>query len=224
MTTALEPLIRAWQEGWGRCRQMPEAVELPGALLARVDLPLRSQELIALGDESTELDRLARAAVIDGEATWLTVMTEQPDRVSTVLAGAGLAVPQEHEAFMTTGLPSVCRPRKVPNGYGVHVQCDGAVHRIGVLSRSGAEAAVGSMAITSDGRYAVAHAIATDPHYRRQGLGTLVMGRLASLAADAGAKAGLLVASPEGQRLYTALGWSTLATVVSGQPDFNNFL
>jgi hypothetical protein len=43
------------------------------------------------------------------------------------------------------------------------------------------------------------------------------MGRLTDEAVARGAKQGLLIASEDGKRLYTRLGWTALGTVVLGR-------
>jgi predicted GNAT family acetyltransferase len=53
----------------------------------------------------------------------------------------------------------------------------------------------------------------TSPDFRRQGLGSLVMRYLASLALEHDVQEGLLVAGAEGQALYGHLGWTDLADV-----------
>ncbi|MFE9559171.1 GNAT family N-acetyltransferase [Streptomyces sp. NPDC006692] len=47
----------------------------------------------------------------------------------------------------------------------------------------------------------------TDVAHRRRGLGRAMMGVLAEAAVAQGARTGLLIASEEGQRLYSSLSW-----------------
>src|SRR5699024_11471637 len=59
-----------------------------------------------------------------------------------------------------------------------------------------------------DGTYAVFDQIWTAPDFRRQGLGSLTMRYLSSLALEHDVETGLLIAGLEGQALYTYLGWT----------------
>jgi predicted GNAT family acetyltransferase len=63
------------------------------------------------------------------------------------------------------------------------------------------------------GTDAVADQIMTAPTHRRRGLGSALMGGLAQAAVAIGARTGLLIASADGQRLYSALGWQRRADV-----------
>ncbi len=80
-------------------------------------------------------------------------------------------------------------------------------------------AARGRVAVV-DGTYAVFDQIWTSPDFRRQGLGSLTMRYLSSLALEDDVETGLLIAGLEGQALYTYLGWSAIGdVVVLGHPD-----
>lgn len=80
-------------------------------------------------------------------------------------------------------------------------------------------AARGRVAVV-DGTYAVFDQIWTAPDFRRQGLGSLTMRYLSSLALEHDVETGLLIAGLEGQALYTYLGWSAIGdVVVLGHPE-----
>jgi ribosomal protein S18 acetylase RimI-like enzyme len=68
--------------------------------------------------------------------------------------------------------------------------------------------------MTVTGSDAVADKISTEPAHRRRGLDRAVMGALVAEALKQGATDGLLVASPDGLRLYRALVWSVAADMV----------
>ena len=61
------------------------------------------------------------------------------------------------------------------------------------------------------GEHVVFDRIATEPDFRRRGLGSRVMAGLEHGAADRGATTGLLFASIDGRRLYERLGWREVA-------------
>lgn len=67
--------------------------------------------------------------------------------------------------------------------------------------------------VTFEGETAVYDRIWTAPQHRRRGLGSLVMRHLTSEAMTAQLSQGLLVASPDGQKLYGHLGWREVAPV-----------
>ena len=66
-------------------------------------------------------------------------------------------------------------------------------------------AATGHLALTQ-GR-AIYDRIRTEPAHQRRGLGRALMHALQGLAHAHGRQAGVLVATPEGRRLYESLGW-----------------
>lgn len=67
------------------------------------------------------------------------------------------------------------------------------------------------------GTDAIADRIETVPEHRRRGLGSVVMSSLVENAMAHGATTGILVATADGQQLYSALGWTTRATVLIAQ-------
>ncbi|MDO4697592.1 MAG: hypothetical protein Q4A60_02800 [Pasteurellaceae bacterium] len=56
--------------------------------------------------------------------------------------------------------------------------------------------------------------IGTEPNFRRQGFGTLVMALLNKKAAERGIHQGLLCASEMGKQLYLTLGWHSIGQYV----------
>lgn len=64
-----------------------------------------------------------------------------------------------------------------------------------------------------DGRDIVVDRVATHPDFRRRGLGRTVMSGLLAHAHGQGATRALLLSTQTGEKLYTAMGFATLATV-----------
>jgi GNAT superfamily N-acetyltransferase len=96
----------------------------------------------------------------------------------------------------------------VPPSYSVEVTGDGPVWEV-LVSAGGDPAAHGRVAVASG--VAVFDKIETEPQHRRRGLGRVVMHRL---AAAAGARSAVLLASPAGRGLYSTLGWRVVSDVV----------
>jgi len=93
-------------------------------------------------------------------------------------------IPPEYELHLTTG-PTLIRAE---------------------LHHAGEPVAGGHLA--RHGSDAVPDLIHTEPAHRRRGLAAALMTALTTQAQSQGATTGLLAASPEGQFLYEALGWT----------------
>ncbi|NBE96799.1 GNAT family N-acetyltransferase, partial [Nonomuraea sp. K271] len=91
-------------------------------------------------------------------------------------------------------------------GYTPAVTTRAGVTVARVLTNAGEVAARGQFAPT--GGTAVVDQVETAARHRRRGLGTVIMRTLASAAASAGARQGILVATAQGRALYETLGWT----------------
>jgi GNAT superfamily N-acetyltransferase len=209
-------LIRRWLNGWTVARSLPgaEPVESAGdGLRSQCDQPGREVEVFALraGEEPDSLARLAAAVAAARRTTWLTVPTLRPGTVEAVVGAAGLEVLHRAEWFMTTDLTG--HPQHAPVArYEREVRTEGPVTVVSLRDSSGEVAARGTIAVV--GVDAIADRIETDAAHRRRGLGRAVMSALAEAAVAQGARTGLLIASEEGRRLYSSLGWRHEADVV----------
>ncbi|MFI9064254.1 GNAT family N-acetyltransferase [Streptomyces sp. NPDC053429] len=215
--TKIEPeLIRRWLNGWTVARALPEAEPVESAgdgLRSECDQPGREVEVFALrADEEPEsLARLAAAVAAARQATWLTVPTLRPDTVEAVVGAAGLELLHRSEWFMTTDLAE--HPQHAPAApYERKVHMEGPVTVVSLHDSRGDVAARGTIAVV--GTDAIADRIETDAAHRRRGLGRAMMSALAEAALAQGARTGLLIASEEGQRLYSSLGWRHQADVL----------
>ncbi|MGW4350437.1 GNAT family N-acetyltransferase [Streptomyces sp. NPDC004690] len=216
MTKIEAGLIGRWLDGWTVARSLPEAepVEPAGdGLRSKCDQPGREIEVFALrADEEPEsVARLAAAVATARQVTWLTVPTLRPDTAEAVVGAAGLELVQRSEWLMTTDLTE--HPQHEPAApYEREVRTEGPVTVVSLHAPSGEVAARGSIAVV--GGDAIADRIETDAAHRRRGLGRAVMSALAEAAVSQGARTGLLIASQEGQRLYSTLGWRHEADVL----------
>jgi GNAT superfamily N-acetyltransferase len=64
------------------------------------------------------------------------------------------------------------------------------------------------------GETAVFDKIITEPGFQRRGLGSFIMRALAAQAFEHDVNSGLLLASLDGQKLYSHLGWTTVSRVL----------
>ncbi|MEU7020573.1 GNAT family N-acetyltransferase [Streptomyces sp. NPDC046203] len=220
MTFTFEPeLVRRWARGWTLARSLPEAepVEPAGdGLRSEFRQPGRDVTVFALrADEAPEsVERLAATVAAARRTTWLHVPTRRPGAVEAVMDAAGLELLFRSEWLMATDLTA--HPRHAPVApYEREVRTEGPVTVVSLYDPSGAVAARGTIAVS--GTDAIADRIETDAAHRRRGLGRAMMSALVETAVSQGARTGLLVASEEGQLLYSALGWHHAADVLVAQ-------
>jgi GNAT superfamily N-acetyltransferase len=96
----------------------------------------------------------------------------------------------------------------IPSGYCLEQYREGGVTRVEIRTEGGDLAASGYAAETSDAF--VYDRIVTDPSHRRRGLGRALIAALGSCRRSEAAWQ-LLVATAEGEKLYSSLGWCTLS-------------
>jgi GNAT superfamily N-acetyltransferase len=207
----LRDLIVRWQRGWGVARTLPAAEDVGGGLRSHCMQPGRDVEYVALDVDPASLTRLAERVRTEAAVTWLTVLTTDPEGAVPALTAAGLILLKRSEMLMTVDLHG--HPRHTPAApYRVDSSRDGLAVTATVRDESGVVASRGTMGLS--GTDAVADRIETIPAHRRKGLAAAVMSALARDAVEHGAERGILVASEDGQRLYTSLGWQPAADVL----------
>lgn len=215
--TSLEDLVNRWFLGWCASRELPAAEVTDDGLWIHCAQPGREFEVFALraDDDPESVSRLAAQVLAMKEHTWLTVPTRRSADIAAAVEAAGLEVLHRSEWLMTTDLTR--HPHHAPGpGYVCSAHTEGSVIRVSVHNDAGELAARGQIGLA--GTDAVADRIETMPEHRRRGLGSVVMSALAAEAVAQGARTGLLIASSDGQNLYTALGWEHLADAVITQP------
>jgi GNAT superfamily N-acetyltransferase len=222
----LRDLIVRWQRGWGVARALPVAEDVGGALRVRSMQPGRDIEYVALdaGEDLASLTTLAELVAGEDAVTWLTVPTTDPARAASALTDAGLIVLKHSELLMTADLRA--HPQNMPVApYRLMTQVDShrgdRVVRATVRHESGEVGARGTMGLA--GTDAVADRIETMPAHRRMGLASAVMSALARSAVEEGVEHGILIASEDGQRLYTTLGWQPVAGVLIATTPGNTY-
>jgi GNAT superfamily N-acetyltransferase len=89
-------------------------------------------------------------------------------------------------------------------------ELDGVHHA--VVRSDEAVAASGRVFVVGD--TAVFDKIVTEPAFQRRGLGSFIMKALAAQSFEHDVENGLLLASRDGQKLYSHLGWSNVCRVL----------
>lgn len=194
------PTVRAWVEGWVISRNAPRPVREPWGLRVDVGLPGHVARHIVAAPTPETLRRITSAITTPG--TWLKLCA--PAEAVAPLLTSGWAV-QDPEFMMTAALARHPAP-VIPAGYHLAVTTRAGVTAARLLTGAGEVAARGQFAVA--GTTAVVDQVETAEGHRRRGLGTVVMRTIAVTAASMGARTGVLVATAQGQALYSTLGWS----------------
>ncbi|MFB4272431.1 GNAT family N-acetyltransferase [Nonomuraea sp. GTA35] len=187
-------------EGWVISRNAPRPVREPWGLRVDVGLPGHVARHIVAAPTPETLRRLTATLTTPG--TWLKLCA--PAEAVAPLLTSGWAV-QEPEFMMTAPLARHPAPM-APDGYHLAVTTRAGVTAARLLTGAGEVAARGQFAVA--GATAVVDQVETAAGHRRRGLGTVVMRTIAATAASMGARTGVLVATAQGQALYSTLGWS----------------
>ena len=198
-------LVMRWVRAWAHLRTL-RVEQVDGWPLVHVRAPTRDTEIVCVDPGRPAFQALA-ASVADDPRAMLTVFGRNLDPYQQSSLPSGLRVDRDDEMFMTSTL--VPSPVPLPHGFTPRWIVDGsrATYCVDQAGRLAAEGTVGVL-----GADAVFDVVETSPDHRRQGLGRHVMSTLTTWACGHEATTGLLAASADGVRLYTALGWdATLA-------------
>ncbi|MEU4394936.1 GNAT family N-acetyltransferase [Kribbella sp. NPDC023855] len=191
--------VGAWAAGWAITRGTPPPVAVPEGYRIDVGLPGHVTRYV-LPTHSPAL-----AARLTTPDTWLKICADQP----ALDARWQVQPPEYLMSTQLTSEPPACAPE-----YELEVVRAGSVIDV-VISAEGERAAAGKAGLT--GEYAVIDQVVTEPQHRRRGLGTTVMRALSQAARDSGARTGVLVATADGQALYSRLGWALLSPVTAAR-------
>lgn len=196
------PLLERWLTGWSLSRGMPLPVTEHGGLRVEVGMPLQLRRYVFL-DAGQALQ--ACADRIHAPHIYLKV----PVDPAVLRAALPARWTVEAPGYLMRGPAAMSRKAELPPGYVIEISAEHGAKLMQVLHASGELAASGR--ITLDDGTAVFDQIVTSESHRRQGLATVVMQGLDALAIQANVNERLLVATEEGQSLYTKLGWQLLA-------------
>lgn len=208
-------VVEAWASGWALSRGTPAPVGTGYGLHIEVGLPReRSRHILPL----VRMDALRELAGTIG-TPWTFIKACAHSEVVRSCLPAGWTV-QAPNFMMTRSIVSGVVPPACPSGYRASISGP-LMKLLAVEIRCGEEiAARGRVAL--HGRFGVFDQIVTEEAHRRRGLGSLVMSLLSREAARLGAEEGVLVATEDGRKLYTALGWDLQCPLTSTVIEDNN--
>ncbi|MFF1380071.1 GNAT family N-acetyltransferase [Streptomyces sp. NPDC058308] len=200
-------LVRSWVEGWVVSRGAAPPVVEPWGFTVDVGLSGHVTRHVLTDADESLVRKLTETVTAPG--TWLKVFLPPQTVAPWVAPGWRF----DDDGFLMTA-PLRPTAAEAPDGYQVRTWTRGGVTRVLVLTRDGAFAARGQVAVPGPGHTAVFDQIETSVAHRRKGLGSLVMRALTNAVA-AGSSAAVLGASAEGRALYEFLGWRTHGPLTS---------
>ncbi|BCW20382.1 hypothetical protein NtRootA9_30900 [Arthrobacter sp. NtRootA9] len=204
-------LLEVWVAGWAGCRGYQTATEgrFPAAL--RTDTS-GEWEYFAADPTDQEFAALAAKTAEAGPRV-LTILTNDVPRYTELAARHGLNVTSDSQTMMIVDMETQDAedPWLSDDDLSLSTSTHHGVHYAEV--RSG-EALAASGRVFVVGDTAIFDKIITEPAFQRRGLGSFIMRALAAQAFEHDVQNGLLLASLDGQKLYSHLGWSTVSRVL----------
>ncbi|MDJ0319221.1 GNAT family N-acetyltransferase [Pseudarthrobacter sp. PS3-L1] len=204
-------LLTVWVAGWAACRGFSTAPEgrFPSALRTDRD---SAWEYFAYEPTEEEFTGLAaKTAAAPGRI--LTILSDDALRYSAMASKHGLALSPVPQMMMLVDMTTQDAedPWLADDDLSLETSYEDGIYR--AVVRSDTEvAASGQMSVVDS--TAVFDKIETDAQFQRRGLGSLIMKALAAQAPTHDVTEGLLLASADGQKLYSHLGWNSLTPVM----------
>lgn len=204
-------LLEVWVAGWAGCRGYETRREgrFPAALRADTT---REWEFFAFDPNDSEFADLA-AKTAEVPARILTILTNDAARYISLAPKHGLNVTSASQTMMIVDMETQDSedPWLSDDDLKLDTSKDNGVHHA-VVHAGEKIAASGQVFVV--GHTAIFDKIVTDPAYQRRGLGSFIMKALAAKAFEHDVDSGLLLASLDGQKLYSHLGWRTVCHVL----------
>jgi GNAT superfamily N-acetyltransferase len=204
-------LLEVWVAGWAGCRGYETRKEgrFPAAL--RTD-KTGDWEYFAHDPSDAEFAELA-AKTAEAPDRILTILSNDLARYTFLANQHGLNVTSASQTMMIVDMQTQDAedPWLADEDLTSSTSYEGGVHRAAV--RSG-EALAASGQVFVAGTTAVFDKIVTEPGFQRRGLGSFIMKALAAQAFEHDVENGLLLASLDGQKLYSHLGWRNVSKVL----------
>ncbi|WP_427172394.1 GNAT family N-acetyltransferase [Arthrobacter sp. 92] len=204
-------LLEVWVAGWAGCRGYKTRTEgrFPAALRADTT---GEWEYFAHDPSDAEFASLAEKTA-EAPARILTILTNDVPRYMTLAQQHGLNVTSASQTMMFVDMETQDSedPYLSDDDLQLTRSTSDGVHHA-VVHAGEDVAASGRVCVV--GHTAVFDKIVTEPRYQRRGLGSFIMKALAAQAFEHDVENGLLLASLDGQKLYSHLGWETVCHVL----------
>jgi GNAT superfamily N-acetyltransferase len=204
-------LLEVWVAGWAGCRGYETRTEgrFPAALRADTT---GDWEYFASDPSDTEFATLA-ATTAEAPARVLTILTNDVGRYKVLAQQHGLNVTSASQSMMVVDMETQDAedPYLSDDELKLETSESNGVHHA-VVRAGDALAASGQVCVING--TAVFDKIVTEPDFQRRGLGSFIMKALAAQAFAHDVEDGLLLASLDGQKLYSHLGWTSVCHVL----------
>lgn len=211
MVEDITHLLEVWVAGWAGCRGYETRVEGRFPAVLRADAN-RDWVYFAHDPSNAEFAELVSKAA-ESPTRIITVFTNDAARYSFLAQEHGLNITSASQTMMFVDMETQDSedPWLADDDLSLETsQTDGVHHAV---VRGGDEVAA-SGRVYVVGTTAVFDRIVTEPGYQRRGLGSFIMKALAAQAFEHDVENGLLLASLDGQKLYSHLGWKTICHVL----------
>ncbi|MBO1267619.1 GNAT family N-acetyltransferase [Arthrobacter cavernae] len=204
-------LLEVWVAGWSGCRGYETRNEgrFPAAL--RAD-KTGDWEYFAHDPSDGEFAELA-AKTSEAPTRILTVLTNDVARYSFLAGQHGLHVTSASQTMMIVDMETQDSEDPWLHDDDLELatsEANGVHHAV---VHSGEQVAASGRVYVVKGT-AVFDKIVTEPAFQRRGLGSFIMKALAAQAFEHDVQNGLLLASLDGQKLYSHLGWKDVCHVL----------
>jgi len=195
-------LVWAWLEGRSAARNLPGPVADYGGFRIDTDTEAEVRRWV-FPDVADGIAQLARTI---REPRYLIKLCGAADALASALPRSWLVEGGRWFMERDSGQEA---PAPLPPGYRLETNREGAVTKVEVRTHAGELAASGFAAETADAF--VYDRIETDAWHRRRGLAQAVMAALRSCRSSSSGRE-LLVATADGETLYSILGWRRIST------------
>lgn len=191
-------VVATWIRGWTLARETPPPVEDHGGY--RVDVGWPQQRVRYVFPRIT---RGMRELATEVTEPWVFVKAcASPLAMRLALPIRWAVLPP---GFMMTCRAPVGGEASPPDGYTLDMTAPLPLAVVKAFASSGELAAIGRVVRVDE--FAIFDRIETDAAHRRRGLGRALMKNLETIACEAGATRGVLVATADGRFLYESIGW-----------------
>lgn len=204
-------LLEIWVTGWAGCRGYETRREgrFPAALRADTT---QEWEYFAFDPSDAEFAELA-GKTAEVPARILTILTNDADRYTDLAGAHGLNVTSATQTMMIVDMETQDAEDPWLSDDDLTLETSKVYGVQHAIVYSGDEVAASGRVFVV-GHTAIFDKIVTEPKFQRRGLGSFIMKALAAQAFEHDVDSGLLLASLDGQKLYSHLGWRTVCQVL----------